>query len=186
MGWNNQIKVGKDFQDHQTQPPSELKVHHERSQKRIHRIIHERARGAGGCRGDSRPFLERFSPLENGKSAPGGRAQPRLRGARGGWQALPAMQKPWEPGRSRTPRGGIMYRERASPSQGWAGCWKKSQFWVHRGFIPVLPHCIGKCNSLAWELGLIPYGDRKTRREGGGMEGGWDSHPWDTRQLHHH
>lgn len=45
---------------------------------------------------------------------------------------------------------------------------------MHRGFIPVLPHCIGKCNSLAWELGrgLVLYEDRKTRR------GGWDSHPW--------
>lgn len=37
---------------------------------------------------------------------------------------------------------------------------------MHQGFIPVLPHCIGKCNSLAGGFGLV-VGDRKTWREGG-------------------
>lgn len=106
-------------------------------------------------------------------------------GAQGGCQALPAMQKPREPGRVTHAQGwDLCTGNGASPSpSARAGlCWEtESQFWVHhRGFIPALPHCIGKCNSLAWELGVNSFWREKNTEGGreGGQEGGWDRHPW--------
>lgn len=116
-------------------------------------------RGRGTLPGRLRPFPERFSPLENEKAAQGGRAQPGpCRGAQGGLPSAPchAEAEGAGPGHA-CPGDGVYVQGQEPPPAPAPGLGrllgKESQFWMHRGFIPALPHCIGKCNSLAWELG---------------------------------
>lgn len=156
MERNNQIKGGKDLQDQETQAPSELKV-----QPRALPEMNPSQPSDPTIPSSHSHFCKGFPPLENEQFV-GAEPIPGCVWGHRGWQGLPAMQ---EPGWSRMPRGGIYVQGQEpppappEPGLGWLlgkkikNKIKKSQFWMHRGFIPVLPHCIGKCNSLAWESG---------------------------------
>lgn len=146
MGRKDQIRVGKDLQDHQTQPPSGLKVHPRALLTRIHQTNPRHLpEAAGRSRGASGPSRRGFPLWKMRKQPRGAEPSPgRVGGHRGGCQALPAMQKPREPGRVTHARGtGSMYRDRSLPQpqrQGWAGCWEKNHsFGCTEGLFLLFP-----------------------------------------------